>query len=196
MSEVLEDGSVIPSYLRGSDSSSQILGSQYSVSDWQLRVGEIIQAYDVDDPSNRNGKYIEYDVSVSHSNLGGGFTNITYPRCRVHSLFGGVADFLRWTPRIDNGGDGQSSLSSKVLLLCPNGNNRFALIIGGYPHPETTRQDTKFDDHDLFFEYNGLNVNINNDGDLTLTHKGATDNSGAIIDSSNGNSYISMTSDG
>ncbi len=62
---------------------------------------------------------------------GAGVVNqILYPRAIVSSLFGGVADYVRWTPRIDDKElDSGISLGSKVLLLCVNANTRSAYIV-------------------------------------------------------------------
>lgn len=197
MSQILDDGSVVPSYLRVSSSQDEISGWRYALHDVSLRVGRVVAQYPPDDPNNRNKKYIEYDVEVQHADGAGGFATITYPRAQIASLFGGIADRMQWTPRIVNFDvSKQIGDSSRVLLLCLNGNSRAVFIIGGLPHPDVkTKQDPSLK-HNLDWEFNGLNMLINNDGEMILTHKGATDSSGKIIDETGAYSSIMFSKDG
>lgn len=197
MSQILDDGSVIPSFLRVSNSQEEVSGWRYALNDVSLRVGRVVAQYAPDDPNNRNKKYIEYDVEVQHADGAGGFATIIYPRAQIASLFGGIADRMQWTPRIVNFDvSKQIGDSSRVLLLCLNGNSRAVFIIGGLPHPDVkTKQDPALK-HNLDWEFNGLNALINNDGELILVHKGATDSSGNIIDDTGAYSSIKFSKEG
>lgn len=194
----LDDGTIIPSFLKVTDTSQEVFGYENSVNDYSLRVGRILKAYSPSDTQNRNKKVIEYDVSVRHADGTSGYTDISYPRVRVASLFGGVADYLRWTPRIDNFDYvSQFGLGSKVLLLCINGNQRVAYIIGGIPHPDDGVSSLSFKESPyLEFEFNGIYVHIDKDGTFSLIHRGPTGPDGDILTDAGTNSSIQFSSEG
>lgn len=190
-----DDGAVVPSFLEVETSIHIVPGYYDSVNDTCLRVGRILAAYNPSDSNNKNKKFIEYDVEVAHANKDGGFTNIIYPKVLMANAFGGVADYVRWMPRIDDFANFKAGLGSKVLLLCINGNSRTAYIMGGIPNPDSPNVDTKYT-KDFVFEYNGVNINVNKDGDLVIRHKGATNNGGQVIDKKNGGGRFVLDQDG
>ena len=193
---LLSDGSVIPSFLSIAQGEGKS-GREYSLSDTSLRVGEIVAAHNPNTSKSTSKKKMEYDVKVMYGNGEGAISTIVYRNVQLANLFGGVADFFNWTPRIENldlkTGIG---LGSRVLILCINGNSRNAYIIGGVPHPDDKKQQKKEDGHNLEFEFNGLNAKVNKDGDLIVTHKSATNADGSIKDSSKSGAFFSFTKDG
>jgi hypothetical protein len=194
----LDDGTIIPSFLAVSDTSGAGSGWMHNFQDNSLRIGRIIAAYSPNSKENRNKKVVEYDVETVYANGAEGFAPIIYSNCIVASLFGGVADYFQWTPRIDNFQQStQKGKGTKVLILCVNGNTKSAYIIGGVPHPEDTKIQKVFkNNHILNTEFNGINLSINNDGEFQFLHKGATKADGSIIDSTGTDSILSFLKDG
>lgn len=175
----LSDGTVIPHFLSVSSSADDKPASWFTFNDTSLRVGRIIRGYSPNNPASTNKQIAEWDVAVNFADSSGSQTEIVYYKVRVASLFGGVADYLRWTPRLDVNG---IALSSYVLVLCINGNQRQAYIIGGIPHPESTAIDANIDGRVYVdFNFNGLGVRINNNGSFQVEQRGATDFDGSVI---------------
>ena len=197
MGTELLDGTIVPGHVKVYSSNESQSGYFYSVNDYCLRSGIVISSYDPDDDLNRNKKYIEYDVEVKYANSASGYASIIYPRCKISSLFGSIADYFRWVPRIDNTDVSTgTNIGSQVLLLCVNGNNRNDYIIGGMPNLNSNRVDKPFDDHSFDWEYNGVYVNINLDGEIGIYRKGATDNTGATTNAKDNISTVLFDKDG
>jgi hypothetical protein len=196
LSSVLRDGIVIPNFLSVTDSSESVEGWNRQFTDYSLRVGRVIQAYSGGSGRNIN-KDILYDVEIVHSDGDGGFAPLIFSKCQVASLFGGIADYIKWTPRIANfNPDTQIGLGSRVLLLCTNANRTSAYIIGGIPHPEDKTVETFSNNHHFKAEFNGVNFNVNNDGDLVIQHRGATKEDGSIISTTGSNTFLSFDKEG
>ncbi len=192
----LPDGTVVPSFLKIMSTQDFPSGSWMAFNDLSLRVGSVAKSYDPSDPLNISQKYMEYDVDVQYADSNGGYSTIRYYRVKIQSLFGGVADTFRWVPRIDtNNIQQQLNASSRVLLLCANGNNSYAYIIGGLPHPDNQVKDQPFANRLLLWEYNGINAQIDKDGQFFFLRKGATDVKGNVINSTNTGSTFSFTKD-
>src|SRR5277367_958965 len=120
---LLDEGAVIPHGIapfRNND------GYTKTLEDTSLRVGRVVKFYDPSDAQNVSKKFIEYDVEVNYANRDGPYIKTVYSHCTVSSLFGSVADYIRWTPRIANvDQNNQIMYGSRVLVLCINGNSRF-----------------------------------------------------------------------
>lgn len=152
-----------------------------SFSNTKLRIGEVIDIYYKDDERNVSKKFVEYDVLVQHRSNGTAVTK-TYNHCIAMDFFGGKTDTLKSRYRADStalnkgkrAGDG-----SKVLLLCINGENHNAVIIGGISDSETAPDD-KDDGHSLHFRFNGMDITINKDGELLVEYQGATEKNGDL----------------
>lgn len=179
MSTILPDGTVVPSYL-----STEPMGQsvpQKNFSNVSLRQGEVRKIIYPDDKLSLTKKYVEYSVAVQYQEGNGPALSVLYPNCTIANLFGGVADKLRYTARAQKNepkkgqviGDG-----AKVLLLCVNGNIRRAYIIGGIN--EDKEPEKKDDGHNLFFEFNGIQFEINKDGEAVVTFRGATQIDGKL----------------
>lgn len=197
MSTELPDGTIVPNFLGAINSSLDKIGWEGQYTDYSLRVGRVVKAYSAGQGQNIN-KTILYDVETVFADGEGGFAPVIFNRCQVASLFGGVADYVKWTPRITNfDSKTQIGLGSKVLLLSVNGNRTNAYIVGGIPHPEDSLPNETFENnHHLKTEFNGVNFLVNNDGDFVLQHRGATNPDGSIIDNTSSNTFISMDKDG
>jgi hypothetical protein len=195
----LYDGTVTPSWMSIVDSPPPS-GAELAMNDPYLRVGRILRAHYVGEETNANGTATEYDVEVEYYDIQGAHTRQVYPRCRVASLFGGIADQTRFTPRTKttSKADEEGDLGSLVLLLCVNGNARSGIILGGLPHPAAAK-DAKDDGHNLKFSFNGISLEINKDGELTVQYQGATKPDGTLdddADSDASGSKVTFTKDG
>jgi len=175
----LKDGTIVPHFL-GVSSGPGPSTTALSMNDLRLRIGRIVAVYPPDSNANSNKKFFEYDVEVD---VGAGLTKV-YPRAVMMDPLGGIADTFNFTPRISQGGQGQVDAGTRVLLMCINGQGGHAVIIGGAKHFGRTEKEDKADGHNMVLEFNGINISINKDGDLTILHKGATDAKGKVTDDS------------
>lgn len=191
---LLDDGTFIPHGLN-----EDPIGYSDTINDPYLRVGRVIKVYEPNVKENLNRNFFEYDIEVFFREASGSGTSIIYPRARISSLFGGVADFISFTPRLVPVDYSRPQINdgSLVLLLCINGDRRQALIIGGIKHPNLPKDDPA-KEHNAVAIFNGVEAIINNDGELLMTKNGATQSDGTPrSDVSNADlSTISMLKDG
>lgn len=173
----LRDNSVIPSYL-GVEERGQDTGSDDLLTNFVLRLGEVRSINYPGDDLNYSGKQVEYSVEVQHRDGSGMTTSTMYQGVTATTLFGGVADRLEMTYRADSktGPDGVGN-GSKVLLLCISGDQQKAVILGGISTP--TKKATK-QGHNLFFEFNGAQFTVTDEGEAQFLHKGPTLADGSI----------------
>lgn len=193
----LFDGTVLPTYLQPGEAPLQ--GSTASLSDFTLRVGEVVDAYPPNSPSNVSQKEWEYIVNVSYRHLNGPRFVMPY-RCRVADFLGGLGDHLRYTVRQTpakkeiGAGVGQGAL---VLILCINSDRSEALIVGG----KRQTNDVSADPSELFwdFAFNGVHLNINKDGEFLVEVMGATKVDGSPDpgrDADNHGSFVTVKKNG
>jgi hypothetical protein len=207
MSIEMSDGSIMPAHVFVSP------GQVASRNDPCFRVGKVVAVYYPTDQANYSQKYIEYDVMTDFINPMGVHTNVLYPRCKVLSLFGGAADFTDWTYRLSdfvnagaqstNGPGNTVDYGDNVGILCVNGDVRQGVIIGGVKHIALTNNSnytpTMSDGHHLNFEFNGIVVQINDAGELTVTFNGKTAEDGTLDSSANSSdsgSNLKLSKDG
>jgi hypothetical protein len=181
---MLPDGSIIPSYVQtetmGTSAPSTSFGNM------ALKQGEVRDIIYPDDKRSVTKKFVEYAVVVQERNNNGPAVSVLYPNCIVANLFGGTADRVRYTyrkaskkPAAKKGiADG-----SKVLMLCVNGEIRRAYIVGGLNDDLTPEK--KDDGHNLKFEFNGVQVGIDKDGQLQIRYRGATAIDGKLDQNAN-----------
>jgi hypothetical protein len=196
---------IIPSFLHDpTNPSSYHDGNMFS--NTVFRQGEVVEIVEPEDPRNINKRFKEYRCFVQHTSNGTASTYI-YEHCLLLNAFAGLADYLDFTLRADdvakkkerNVGPG---LGSKVAILCMNGQTHSAIIIGGLRDAKDTRDEkgkSKAKGHHLDFEFNGLAVSINNDGEMTMTQKGATKNDGTPrgdVDSANAGTQVKVEKNG
>jgi hypothetical protein len=176
----LPDGTILPSYLGVRRPDRPVdTGTHTNIA---FRVGEVQEVVYPDDKRNQSGTMVEYVVDVSHADGKGATVTTRYFAVPVGNLFGGVADFTRYTLRARTGDTSKDKIrtlgnGSKVTLLCVNGRTTQALIIGG-AHDPNQPDDDKADGHNYEFEFNGANLLINDDGELSIKYQGATDING------------------
>jgi phage gp45-like len=182
--------------------SSHLDGFNKTYQNTALRVGIIVKSYPIDDSSNLNKMVPEYDVMAFEKDENRGSAISTYKHCIAAKSLGSIADFFEMSYRKMEKNTTKSDIpttsgqnGSIVLLLCLNGISDNGIIIGALDHPDrkTTLQDGN---PYLQGEYNGVNIKVENDGSTSLTFRGATDNDGKIIDSSQGPTVMKIEKDG
>jgi hypothetical protein len=202
MSNFLKNGTVLPSGLLSHDQQRMMEGFKKTFQNKTIKAGIIIASYDVDNANNLSKLFPEYDVLAFEQNEDKGSTVSIYKNCSAASSLGSIADYFEMTLRplqkkstkgtvpSPSGQDG-----SIVLILCLNGMSDTAIIVGSLPHPDRPT-NIEGAQPQLYGEYNGVNVVVNVDGSTALTFKGATNNDGSVADSSQGNTVVSIATDG
>lgn len=176
-SNTLSDGTIIPHYFQGVNTSQISLG-QYD--NLPLRFGEVIDIIYPNDLRNQSNTIV-YTVAVNQRDNGGMSTTVIYTRCVVSTLFGGVADKHVHTLRKADKTIDTIANGSKVLLACINGETNYGVILGGlYDEQNDIPQINQ--GHNDFFEFNGLNITIDKDGQYHILMKGATKIDGTPLD--------------
>jgi hypothetical protein len=193
MANILDDNSVIPSYLGSfAQGDHQDTGA---MSNLALRTGEVREIVYPDDDKSVSRRFIEYTVEVQEKEGNGPGTSTKYAGCILLNLFGSVADIFRFTLRVDDSQQPPEDgigVGAKVALLCVNGNTTKAVIVGGFRDTGTDKEgdkqqgkDKKDDGHNLFFEFNGAQASINKDGELQIRYRGQTKVDGTLSDDAN-----------
>jgi hypothetical protein len=195
----LSNGIVIPSYL-GVQSSGYAQDTGV-LTNLGFRLGEVKAIIYPDSPKSLSKKYTEYDVQVHHQDGHSAGTSVLYSNCLISNVFGSGGDILRYTLRpSENATENKVGLGAKVLILCVNGDSTRAVIISGIRDRDTDFiKDSKDDGHHLLFEFNGLNANINKDGEFNLKFRGATTVAGKLgkdTKEENGGALFSFLKDG
>lgn len=162
-----------------------------------LRTGRVVKAYP---PADKQSEP-EYDVVVDDFSPHGVANRYTMYRCKVANLFGGTADYSFWTPRVTDIADKKNEQSdeSRVLVLCLNGQiyHGNGIIVGSVNHPNYKFQ--KDEGHQYVWQFNGVRQTVDNDGQYTLSFKGATDIKGNLTDKADSKasgSTLTFTKDG
>lgn len=178
----MADGPITPHYLESvSDSPLDLYGNL------ALRVGEVIEFISPKDERSVSKKVNEYRVLVQHRDVDTGIAvGREYSHCVMVNPFGGLADRMLWTPRIDKGrekDDTGNGKGAKVLMLCVNGEHNSAIILGGV-RDEHDDKDLSYseDSHHFFTEFNGCQFFINSSGEMAFVHNGATDLDGKQVE--------------
>jgi len=183
---MLSDMTVVPSYL--STLASGILRDTGIQTNTSLHFGEVKELIYPSDPRNVNRRYIEYAVDV-YPKIGSGPRTVQrYYGCLLSNPFGGGADTYRYTLRAAPKTSASSyGPGSKVLLLCTDGDQTKAVILAGmrdnFISPDGFQGVDTNQGHNLFWEFNGLQCVIDQQGALTVTFKGPTKSDGSFNDS-------------
>ena len=181
----LPGGDVIPSILsvqRGVET----IDSGRAFDNTPLRLGEVQEIVYPDDDRSRSRKFVEYRVLVQQRSNGTGYAKM-YENVLLMSSLGGLADFSTHTLRADKSENKDKvglGKGSKVLILCVNGESNQAVIVGGMRDQTDDRDKAKAKDlgHYLVWEFNGVSVFINKDGEFEIQYKGKTEIDGKVSD--------------
>jgi hypothetical protein len=205
MKNNLPSGSFLPSGLLEMEGVNDIAFNS-TFNNFSLKAGIVTRTHEMEDDSNISKEIPEYDVVVIEQRSNDAQVPITYKNCIPQDMFGGLADFmefkLRSQEKVDkakNKGRGKiPSLQdgSIVLILCINGFNENAVIVGGMKQPKRRSKLTKDKGHALVSEFNGMGLEVDKDGALTISFKGATSHDGKAKDSKVGGSFIKIKKDG
>jgi hypothetical protein len=197
----LGDGTIIPSWLGVSDTAS-VPERTEAFNNTALRMGEVADIIYPSDKRSNSKKFNEYVVNVQHMSPNGVASMVPYPRCFLASTFGGQADRLNYTLRTQKSIDKSSAppdaqtglgLGAKVLVLCIGGEVTNAVIIGGIREGDKHDKD---DGHHLYFEFNGVQVAIQDNGNFVLQMNGPTKADGTPEKDGAKQSTFSFTDDG
>ena len=186
----------IPSHLNSSYYDGRAFGN------FKLQIGEVIAIHYPKDPKNVSKKFIEYQVWVQQRSNGTA-NSVQYENCLHINTLAGLADKFNFTLRADNVVNKKTLFGrgSKVLLLCLNGEPSNAVIIGGLRDYADDDDGVHGKDHvglghHMHFVFNGVDVFINDDGELTLSINGPTNNDGTAKVKDAGGSLLRMSKDG
>lgn len=170
-----------------------------------LKNGIIIKVYEIDDDLNMNKKFPEYDVLVVEQKQTSSVEPVIYKNCIAIDSFGGIADFFEYKRRpVEEKKESDTPLDTNfkeqfgnmVLLLCLDGSTDKGIIVNSVPHPGRKTTLTKDAELHLEGEYNGLNWQINKDGELKITFKSKTDIKGKPEDETAGGTHLQIDKKG
>lgn len=201
MSNILPNGTVLPhGLLNVNGHESNVASFNKSYKNTGLKAGFIVKAYAADDVSNKSQLCTEYDVRTIEQFENKGTTSILYRNCLSFQGLGSIADYLEFTLRpqtyqsknapVFDGQDG-----AMVLIQCLDNIGSKAIVVGNLIHPDRPTNITSTAPQ-LSGEYNGVKVEIANDGSCSLTFKGATDSKGVTVNPSQGPTEIKIETDG
>jgi len=193
-------GDVIPSHY----GSRRVDDDGDGLSNVRLRVGEVQAVFGPKHTLNVSKKRNEYQVYVTHRANGTIVTKL-YEHCFLSDAFGSFADFIRFTLRADPSARRnpvRPGVGAKVLILCANGESQNPVIISGIPdagRDSDPDPDPDEDGHHLEAVFNGVEFDINKDGELIVTYGGATNADATLADGVDQNAvgtFITMKKDG
>jgi phage gp45-like len=202
MSNIMNNGAVLPSGLLGVADADMMAGFNKTYKNNALRIGVVVASYPTSNDKNRSKLTTEYDVLVVEQQENKGTTTLLYRNCMSSEGLGSIADFfekaLRPKKKKTTKGDSvnlKGQDGAIVLLLCLDSMSDKGIIISALTHPD--RKTTLKDEGPrLEGEYNGLNIKVEKDGSATLTFRGATGNDGNVLDKEQGDTVIGIEKDG
>lgn len=157
-----------------------------------LKQGFIIKVYEIDDVSNMSKVTPEYDVAVMEQNEDGCQTVVTYRNIMPLDSFGGIADYFisKSRSRDKEELDPIKQKGNLALILCLDGNPDKAIMVGAISHANKKRKLTKEDGHALEWEFNGLNVQVADDGGFSINYRSKTDIDGKQTGKGGGSQFL------
>lgn len=147
-------------------------GGRLSSDNVKLRFGEVKRVIRPKDPDSYSKQFYEYDVLVQQYDNGAAAHRL-YHNCKVVNVFAGLADHTMATLRASDDQGVDLGNGSRVFILCVEGNDARAVIIGGPQQARDLSEGIHFES-----EFNGVCFQVHDDGAWTLTNKGKTDAKG------------------
>lgn len=171
-----------------------------------LLPGQIISIYTVDNAQNvpdGKGTFTMYDVQISHPD---GASEVIR-RCQMlqPGFGGGMVNYCEIVPNDPGPKATKPNVApalkrgSMVLIGFVSGQKLRPIILGCLPHPAPVAVETrpkKADGTVLDLEFQGLNVNINNDGELLISFSGPKTDKGKPVDEKIGPTEVTIDKKG
>jgi hypothetical protein len=194
------DRAVIPSYLIGEVTAPDNTSNFFlNYREDSLRIGVIEEIIPPTSEKSKTKRSYEYNVGVMYYRGTSNLSYLKYYNCVQMDTFGSSADRFNATFRVGPQDASQIPFlkGSKVLVLCVNSDTSQGVIVGGYPN-ENTEPPTEDLGHHLSFEFNGVQFNIDKDGQVAIKRRGPTNDDGTVVSGqeTNGGATVLMTSDG
>jgi len=168
---------------RGAPRLSESLNQNFS-----LKMGQIINIHYPDENKDAPQDVITYDVMLTQKTANN-IAQAPLINCVISNMFGGMSDYVEYSLRpneksmIGIGADDNAEdlLGSVVVVLYVDGANETPLIVGGvFNKGKGSKVSKKDDGHFLDFVFNGVNVNINKNGELLIRKDGPTKANGLL----------------
>lgn len=166
--KILSDGSVIQSAL---SYEQHTRAKEIFRMDFALKKGVVTTIYYPDEEANLSKSFIEYDVVVVEERADGSASTVVYSHCQVMDIFGTANNFSYFTLQPSSSKDKEVYKNgAQVLLLAINGNasGGRGVIIGGLPYPPE-KTPSKNDGQFYNWQFNGINIKIDKEGQYSLT---------------------------
>lgn len=197
---LMDDGAVIESALPMDDKPAE--NTRYR--DLRVYKAQVEEVIFVDDQRNKTGK-VEYDLIIISGNSNEGYRKVRNA-VSLNSL-GGVNDYEEtiYKPKTKEFSRGTelgkphpaNTNGDIVALVFLEGNEEFPVILGPWSHKRNSKAAITTDGHRMKGEYNGVQWEINKDGELIITMLGGPrDDDGNLTNESNGNLLIKLGKDG
>lgn len=196
------DNFVTPSSLVQERDEKSVDSYTRSFSNLALRTGIVLAVYDIEDEQNVSKLGPEYDVMAIEQDASFGLNTTIYKNCIMSDGAGGVADFFQMKLRAVKDpkktkakGSFKNETGSLVKILCIDGFSEKAMIVGMVQNP-SKKVLTKEKGVHLEGEYNGVNYQVNKDGELTVTFRSATNDDGTVKNKDASGSFFKFDKDG
>jgi hypothetical protein len=192
----LSDGTIVESNLAVNTPHALTQRSkEFLNNNGSLKIGNVIQILYPEDIHNLSKKLIEYHVAVLEKNLYGSSNLNIYNNCVVSNLFGSANNSTNHTYQAR---DDVNTKGASVLILCVGGNSQggSAIILGGLDKTDTNYIPSASDGQFYDFNFNGINVNINNDGEYSLIFNSKVDIKGKKANEQAAGTSVKIDKDG
>lgn len=145
-----------------------------------LYLGEVLGIVYPDNPRSVTKRLIEYRVGAQVPQ-NGTVATIELPHCTLANPLAGALDRARWTLRADpkSGQKGRPGVGSKVIVACLGGDRNSAVILSGV-RDDADEGDELIEGRRLDVTFNGLSVEIDQAGGLTVTRRGPRRDDGKL----------------
>ena len=191
------DGSVISSYF---DLSSEPTGDTVNELGLKFLSGQVEKVYFTDDQANVSKKYVEYDVSIRDAHGG----QSVYRNVRQLSSYFGFNNYeetilepnnAALSGKLDTSNYFLNKNGTIVVLAFLNGSQDQPIIIGSTPHLRVKGAIRAEGIHKKG-EFNGIQYEVNKDGEFSLTYVGVKKPNGTSITKDTGPTKIKISKTG
>ena len=164
-----------------------------------MKTGFITKVYPIDSNENLSKTTIEYNVRVEDQSGSQTVSTVDYYHCIALNPLGSIADSLQASLRVNKSNpavtDPADQNGAYVVIACINGNSQQGVILGQLLHPRT-KKPLNGDKKQLAGVFNGVSINVEDDGSCSLVFNGPTDNDGNLIDKTIKPTTLKIAADG